>query len=104
MRGLPSGGAEGGGPASGGIRGRPRGRRPDGPGRPAVIVVEDVSFSYHLPTGDEVPTLRGLSLEIGDSGSLAVIGPNGSGKSTLARCLNGLIVPRSGRVLVDGLD
>ncbi len=69
-----------------------------------MIVVEDVSFSYHLPTGDEVPTLKGLSLEIGDSGSLAVIGPNGSGKSTLARCLNGLIVPRSGRVLVDGLD
>ncbi len=69
-----------------------------------MIVVEDVSFSYHLPTGDEVPTLKGLSLEIGDSGSLAVIGPNGSGKSTLARCLNGLIVPRSGRVLVDGLN
>lgn len=69
-----------------------------------MIVVEDVSFSYHLPSGGEVPTLRGLSLEIDDSGSLAVIGPNGSGKSTLARCLNGLIVPRSGRVLVDGLD
>ncbi len=69
-----------------------------------MIVAEDVSFSYHLPSGNEVPTLRGLSLEIGDSGSLAVIGPNGSGKSTLARCLNGLIVPQSGRVLVDGLD
>ena len=69
-----------------------------------MIVAEDVSFSYHLPSGNEVPTLRGLSVEIGDSGSLAVIGPNGSGKSTLARCLNGLIVPRSGRVLVDGLD
>ncbi|MXW04998.1 MAG: ATP-binding cassette domain-containing protein [Gemmatimonadetes bacterium] len=69
-----------------------------------MIVAEDVSFSYHLPSGNEVPTLRGLSLEIGDSGSLAVIGPNGSGKSTLARCLNGLIVPRSGRILVDGLD
>ena len=35
---------------------------------------------------------------------MAVIGPNGSGKSTLARCLNGLIVPQSGRVLVDGMD
>ena len=69
-----------------------------------MIVAEDVSFSYHLPSGNEVPTLRGLSLEIGDSGSLAVIGPNGSGKSTLARCLNGLIVPRSGRIMVDGLD
>ena len=69
-----------------------------------MIVADDVSFSYHLPSGNEVPTLRGLSLEIGDTGSLAVIGPNGSGKSTLARCLNGLIVPRSGRILVDGLD
>jgi len=69
-----------------------------------VIVAEDVTFSYHLPSGNEVPTLRGLSLEIAESESVAVIGPNGSGKSTLARCLNGLIVPQSGRILVDGLD
>lgn len=69
-----------------------------------MIIAEDVSFSYPLPSGDEVPTLRGLSLEVGDTGSLAVIGPNGSGKSTLAGCLNGLIVPRSGQVLVDGMD
>ena len=69
-----------------------------------MIVAEDVTFSYHLQSGDEVPTLRGLSLQIAESESLAVIGPNGSGKSTLARCLNGLIVPQSGRVLVDGLD
>ena len=69
-----------------------------------MIVAEDVTFSYHLPSGNEVPTLRGLSLEIAESERVAVIGPNGSGKSTLARCLNGLIVPRSGRILVDGLD
>ena len=69
-----------------------------------MIVAEDVTFSYHLPSGNEVPTLRGLSLAIAESESVAVIGPNGSGKSTLARCLNGLIVPQSGRILVDGLD
>ena len=69
-----------------------------------MIVAEDVTFSYHLQSGNEVPTLRGLSFEIAESESVAVIGPNGSGKSTLARCLNGLIVPQSGRVLVDGLD
>jgi biotin transport system ATP-binding protein len=33
-----------------------------------------------------------------------VVGANGSGKSTLARLLNGLVVPTSGRVLVDGRD
>ena len=69
-----------------------------------MIVAENVTFRYHLQSGNDVPTLNGLSLEIGESESVAVIGPNGSGKSTLARCLNGLIVPQSGRILVDGLD
>lgn len=35
---------------------------------------------------------------------IAVIGENGSGKSTLLRLLNGLVVPTSGRVVVDGFD
>ena len=34
----------------------------------------------------------------------AVIGQNGSGKSTLAKNINALLVPTSGRVMVDGLD
>jgi biotin transport system ATP-binding protein len=35
---------------------------------------------------------------------IGVIGANGSGKSTFARLLNGLVVPATGAVLVDGLD
>jgi biotin transport system ATP-binding protein len=35
---------------------------------------------------------------------IGVVGANGSGKSTFARLLNGLVVPTTGRVLVDGLD
>jgi biotin transport system ATP-binding protein len=35
---------------------------------------------------------------------IGVIGANGSGKSTFARLLNGLVLPSSGTVLVDGLD
>jgi phosphonate transport system ATP-binding protein len=33
-----------------------------------------------------------------------VIGPSGSGKSTLLRCVNCLVPPTSGQVIVDGLD
>ena len=35
---------------------------------------------------------------------IGIVGANGSGKSTFARLLNGLVVPETGRVLVDGLD
>ncbi len=35
---------------------------------------------------------------------VGVVGANGSGKSTFARMLNGLVLPTTGRVSVDGLD
>jgi len=35
---------------------------------------------------------------------VAFVGANGSGKSTLARMINGLVLPGTGRVRVDGLD
>jgi biotin transport system ATP-binding protein len=35
---------------------------------------------------------------------IGIVGANGSGKSTFARLLNGLVVPSTGTVLVDGLD
>jgi biotin transport system ATP-binding protein len=35
---------------------------------------------------------------------IGIVGANGSGKSTFARLLNGLVVPTTGRVTVDGLD
>ena len=35
---------------------------------------------------------------------VSVIGMNGSGKSTLAKCLNGLLLPSSGDVIVDGMN
>ena len=35
---------------------------------------------------------------------IGIVGVNGGGKSTLARMINGLVIPTSGTVTVDGLD
>ena len=66
-----------------------------------IIKVEELVYTYE---GAETPTLKGLDLEIEEGSFVAVLGHNGSGKSTLAKHLNGILLPTSGRVLVDGMD
>lgn len=46
----------------------------------------------------------GVSFNIEEGEILVVMGLSGSGKSTLVRCLNRLIKPTSGKVLIDGVD
>ena len=72
--------------------------------RKYLIQVTDVYFSYPTPEGRAFPALDGVSLTILEGESLGLMGANSSGKTTLARCLNALLVPDQGRVLVDGLD
>lgn len=63
-----------------------------------MIVLEAVSHDF-----DGRPVLDGIDLALPER-RIGVVGANGSGKSTFARLLNGLVVPRAGRVLVDGVD
>ena len=64
----------------------------------AVIEVRDVSFAY----GDH-DVLKGVGFSARRSELLALVGQNSSGKSTLASLFNGIAVPDSGEVLVDGI-
>jgi energy-coupling factor transport system ATP-binding protein len=66
-------------------------------------MIEIQGLSYSHPRAGS-PALRNISLNLPDQSFTAIMGANGSGKSTLARCLNGLLHPGAGRVLVDGND
>jgi branched-chain amino acid transport system ATP-binding protein len=64
-----------------------------------VLEIENVTAGY----GDTV-VLRDVSLAVPDSTVVALLGPNGAGKTTLLRTASGLIMPMSGRVVLDGED
>ena len=69
-----------------------------------MIKIENISFSYPVEQGETRPILTDVSLDIHPGESIVVMGHNGSGKTTFARCLNGLLTPTSGRILVDDFD
>lgn len=49
-----------------------------------------------------VQILRGVSMNVHDGETVAVLGPSGSGKSTLLRAIAGLIPLTSGQIMWDG--
>ncbi len=66
------------------------------------IKAENLCFEYEDDRGDMAVKNLSVSIEVGSF--VAVLGHNGSGKSTLAKLINGILLPTSGKVLVDGLD
>nr|WP_295948342.1 ABC transporter ATP-binding protein [uncultured Agathobaculum sp.] len=63
-----------------------------------VLQVRDLRFSYD----GKGQALGGVSLDIRAGERIAVLGPNGAGKSTFFLCLNGVLTPGSGEILLDG--
>lgn len=63
------------------------------------ITIDGMHFSYGT-----FPILKGIDLVLDRPEIVSIIGPNGVGKSTLIRCINKILEPTQGTVLVNGED
>jgi energy-coupling factor transport system ATP-binding protein len=71
----------------------------------SIIKTQDVTYSYvDADTGMPQKVLNGVSLEIEKGSFVAILGHNGSGKSTFAKLLNGIFLPETGAVYIDGMN
>ena len=64
-----------------------------------MVEAEGVSYTYE---GNERKALDKVSLKLGRGRKIAFMGGNGSGKSTFFLCMNGILKPQEGKVLIGG--
>ncbi|SEW55405.1 ABC transporter ATP-binding protein [Chitinophaga arvensicola] len=69
----------------------------------SVIHLEGIRKSYFLGK-NELPVLKGVSLDIFKNEYVALMGPSGSGKSTLMNILGCLDTPTAGKYVLSGHD
>lgn len=63
------------------------------------IVFSDIWFSY----GDN-QVLKGINLEVPYGSVLAIVGPSGTGKTTLLDLIPRFYDPKSGKIMIDGVN
>lgn len=71
-----------------------------------IIEFHNVCYRYETTEeGEKLPlAVDNVSINIKRRDCVAVLGHNGSGKSTLAKLSNSILIPESGKVIVDGMD
>ncbi|XP_048589318.1 ATP-dependent translocase ABCB1 isoform X2 [Nematostella vectensis] len=67
-----------------------------------TVQVRSVRFKY--PTRPDVKVLRGLSLEVNQGQTLALVGPSGCGKSTTVSLLERFYDPEDGEMAIDNAN
>jgi branched-chain amino acid transport system ATP-binding protein len=64
-----------------------------------MLQVENIDVFY-----GNVQVLRGVSLDLKAGEVLCLLGRNGAGKTTILKSVMGLLTPRAGRIVLDGVD
>ena len=65
----------------------------------ALLKLEKITKSF-----GGLMAVNGVSLEIEQGETIAIVGPNGAGKTTLFNVISGIYPPDSGRVIFGGKD
>lgn len=66
-----------------------------------MIQIQNLSYKY---SGATENVFDGLTLSFDEGKIFGLLGKNGVGKSTLLHLLSGLLMPREGRILIDGQE
>lgn len=67
-----------------------------------MIKIEKVNKYYNRHKKNELHVINNVSLELADSGLVALLGPSGSGKTTLLNSIGGLDKVKSGKIYING--
>lgn len=67
--------------------------------RDIVVKVKDIRKNY-----GNLEVLKGISFEVAEGETKVILGPSGAGKSTLLKCINMLVKPDAGRILLRGQE
>lgn len=61
------------------------------------LKINNVEFGY-----TNTPIIKNICMEIAPSEIIIICGPNGAGKTTLVRCINRILKPQKGSILLEG--
>ena len=63
-----------------------------------MIKIKGLAFGYN----NHSDVLCGIDAKVGKGEVVSIIGPNGSGKTTLLRCINKILKPKKGKIMIQG--
>lgn len=65
----------------------------------AMLEIQDIRVNYGM-----INAIKGISFSVDKGEVIALIGANGAGKTTTLHTISGLLRPKSGQILFNGLD